>query len=93
MGDPITGATVYWLNDKVDGGDIFLQLPIFIARGWDYSRLWKEIFPLGVKMLADAVDMVAAGKEVRVKQDERFATWEPAFNTKRLKRNELLQLE
>lgn len=92
MGDPITGATVYWLNNKVDGGDIFLQKPIFIAKEWDYHKLWKQIFPIGVKLLCDAVDMVAQGKEIRIKQDERFATFEPTFNTRRLKRNELLQL-
>ena len=92
MGDPVTGATVYWLNNKVDGGDIFLQKPIFIAKEWDYHKLWKQIFPIGVKLLCDAVDMVAQGKEIRIKQDERFATFEPTFNAKRLKRNELLQL-
>lgn len=92
MGDPVTGATVYWLNNKVDGGDIFLQKPIFIAKEWDYHKLWKQIFPIGVKLLCDAVDMVAQGKEIRIKQDERFATFEPTFNTRRLKRNELLQL-
>lgn len=92
MGDPITGATVYWLNDKVDGGDIFLQKPIFIAKEWDYHKLWKKIFPIGVQLLCDAVDMVAKGEEIRIKQDERFATFEPTFTTKRLKRNELLQL-
>ena len=93
MGEPITGATVYWLNDKVDGGDIFLQQPVFIARNWTHSDLWREIFPIGVKLLCDAVDMLETGQEIRIKQDERFATFEPSFNVTRLKRNELLQLE
>lgn len=93
MGDTVTGASVYWLNDKVDGGDILMQRPIFIAKEWTYKDLWREMFPIGVEMLADSVDAISQGKITRIKQDERFATWEPAYNTRRLKRNELLQLE
>jgi methionyl-tRNA formyltransferase len=92
MGDAVTGATVYWLNDKVDGGDILAQTPVFIGRGWDYHRLWREIFPLGVRMLCDAVDRIASGRAPRVPQDERFATWEPAFEARRLPRGELLRI-
>ena len=92
MGDAITGGTVYWLNDKVDGGDILLQTPVFIARDWNFHQLWKEIFPLGVELLCRAVDMVAKGTAPRIPQDERFATWEPAWEARRLPRNELPRL-
>jgi methionyl-tRNA formyltransferase len=92
MRDAITGASVYWLNDKVDGGDIIAQAPVFIAPGWDYHRLWREIFPVGVKMLCDAVDDIGSGLADRKPQDERFATFEPSFNPPRLKRNELTGL-
>jgi len=88
MGDAITGGTVYWLNDRVDGGDILLQTPVFIGRGWDYHRLWREIFPLGVDMLCRAVELVAAGTAPRIPQDEQFATWEPAYEKRLLPRNE-----
>ena len=44
MGDAITGATVFWLNDTVDGGDILLQQPVFINRKWDHHKLWRKIF-------------------------------------------------
>ena len=92
MGDAITGATVYWLNDKVDGGDILLQTPVFAGRDWDYHRLWKEIFPLGVDMLCKAVDLIESKNAPHIPQDERFATWEPSFEVRRLHRNELLRL-
>jgi len=87
MGDAITGGTVYWLNDKVDGGDVLLQTPVFIGRGWDYHRLWREMFPLGVDMLCRAVDMIADGTAPRIPQDEQFATWEPAYEKRLLARN------
>lgn len=93
MGDPVTGATVYWLNDKVDGGEILLQRHIFIDRQWDYHRLWREIFPVGIDMICEAVDLIEQGTAPRIPQQEQFATFEPSFKATRLKRNELLQLE
>ena len=92
MSDSITGASVYWLNNKVDGGDILIQKPVFIDRSWSYSDLWKEIFPIGVQMLCDSVDMIERGEAGRTPQDERFATWEPSFTVTRLKRNELIRI-
>lgn len=93
MGDMVTGATVYWLNQVVDGGDILLQKHIFIDRNQDYHELWKRIFPIGVEMLLEAVGMIEKGIAPKIKQDESYATWEPSFNVPRLKRNELLQIE
>lgn len=93
MGDAITGVSVYWLNDKIDAGPVFSQKPIFIERGSDHQKLWREIFPLGVKMLCDAVDDIACGVLTADPQDERFATWEPAYRVERLKRNDLLCIE
>lgn len=92
MGDAITGASVYWLNNKVDGGDILMQKPVFIDRSWSYNDLWKEIFPMGVQMLCDSVDLIDRGEADRIPQDERFATWEPSFTVTRLKRNELIRI-
>lgn len=93
MGDMVTGATVYWLNQVVDGGDILLQKHIFIDRNQDYHELWKRIFPIGIEMLLEAVGMIEKGVAPKIKQDEKYATWEPSFNVPRLKRNELPQIE
>lgn len=93
MGDAVTGATVYWLNNVIDGGDILLQKHIFIDKNEDYHELWKKIFPVGVEMLSKAVLMIEKGTAPKIPQDEQYATWEPSFNVQRLKRNELLQIE
>jgi len=92
MGDPITGATVYWLDGEVDGGDILLQKPVFNKPGWDYHKLWKEIFPVGVRLVVEAVGLIAQHKAPRIKQDERFKTWEPPFNSAKLPRGDLFQI-
>lgn len=92
MGDFATGGTIYRLNSKCDAGDIILQRMIFIDKKWDYHKLWEKLFPIGVEMLVEAVDLIEKGKQTETPQNERFATWEPSWERPRLKRNELLQL-
>ena len=95
MGDYITGGTVYKLNEKCDGGDIVLQKTLWVDAEWDYHELWRNLFPLGVGMVAEAVEMYErnGGAVAGIPQDERFATFEPSWERPRLKRNELLQIE
>jgi methionyl-tRNA formyltransferase len=94
MGDYITGGTVYKLTDKCDGGEIILQKTLWVDKDWDYHELWKNLFPIGVQMIVDAVGIYerGGGSVSGKKQDERFATYEPSWERPRLKRNELVQL-
>lgn len=91
MGDFVTGATVYSLSGSVcDGGDILLQEVVFIRRGWDYHDLWAHIFPIGVRMLVEAVDIIAGGRCRWREQDEELATYEPSWERPRLHRSDLV---
>lgn len=93
MKDAVTGMSIYNLrSDKCDGGDILLQKVMFIDPDWDYHDLWKEMFPIGVDMVSDAVRMIEKGGCDWQRQDERFATWEPSWERPRLHRNELIQI-
>ena len=92
MGDRVTGGTVYWLSDKTDAGDIISQTVTPIRPRESYHSLWRRMFPVGVKMLCDAVDAIEAGTAAAEPQDERCATWEPSFDRPRLQRNDLLML-
>lgn len=93
MGDKVTGGTIYKLTSECDKGDILLQKHIFINPNWDYHKLWNELFPIGVDLICEAVQLIESGNAEWIKQDEQFATWEPSWNRPRLKRNELLMLE
>lgn len=80
MNDRITGGTVYWLNDTVDGGPIALQQFVHVYPGENASQLWRRaLFPMGVRMLLDVFEDVKAGRIVRVPQDPALATWEPSM--------------
>lgn len=93
MGDAVTGMTIYSLKGNVcDGGDILMQELQFIGNGWDYHRLWNEMFPKAVKMVVKAVSTIQSGKAEWTRQDNEFATWEPSWDRPRLKRNELFAL-
>lgn len=92
-GDPVTGGSIYRLDNVVDGGPILLQRLLFVDKAWDHHRLWNELFPLGVQLIVDAVKLLESGPVEGTPQDERFATWEPPFDpTARLFRPELFQL-
>lgn len=93
-GDPVTGGSVYRLNNKVDGGNIIAQNIQHVGKDWDHHELWKHLFPAGVQLIRDAAkQMERAGYIEGTPQDEKFATWEPPFAPNaRLFRPELLQL-
>lgn len=92
MGDYVSGGTVYRLNDRTDGGEILCQEPVWIVPGWTYHDLWNAIFPVGVKLILQAVKDIERGGTRPIEQDERCATWEPSWDRPRLERKELLAL-
>jgi len=81
MGDPVTGGSVYWLGDTVDGGDIAAQDWCFIRPGDSASELWRrELFPMGLRLLGQVLKDLSTGVAVRIPQDDSLATWEPAIH-------------
>lgn len=80
MGDPITGGTLYWLDEGVDTGALQAQDWCFVRPGDTPESLWRrELAPLALRLFEEALADIAAGRLVRRPQDERHATWEPAF--------------
>jgi len=80
MRESVTGGTVYWLTDRADAGPIIAQDWCHIRPEDDPTSLWRrELGPMGVRLLSEAVAAVVAGKAAGVPQNEAMATWEPAF--------------
>lgn len=79
MGEKVTGGSVYWLNDVVDGGPIAAQDWCFIRPDDTAGVLWsRELFPMGLRLFARAFAHLEAGVIVAEPQDRSLATWEPA---------------
>jgi len=94
MGDRVTGGTVFWLSDTVDGGDVLMRDWCFVRPGETAAELWRDrLFPIGVRLLGDALAEIASGTLTRISQDSSLATWEPSLDgAPRLYRPELPQI-
>lgn len=90
----VTGGSIYWLNETVDGGDIAAQRHVFIRPEDDATELWKrELAPLGLALFESVLRDIAAGVINQTPQDHSLATFEPSLDgAPRLYRPELLMV-
>jgi methionyl-tRNA formyltransferase len=89
----ITGGSIYWLTDTVDGGPLAAQQHVFIRPDDTPETLWRDtLSPLGIKLLARVLRDLSAGKKIMVPQDESLATWEPSWSRPPVFRPELPQI-
>ncbi|HEY6773184.1 MAG TPA: formyltransferase family protein [Oxalicibacterium sp.] len=80
MGDKVTGGSVYWLNEVMDGGPIAAQEHVFVKPGDTPELLWKrDLAPLGLRLLVEVCNDLDNGKVVKIEQDESIATVEPSI--------------
>jgi methionyl-tRNA formyltransferase len=80
MGDKVTGGTVYWLDEVMDGGPIAAQEHVFVLPGDTPETLWKrDLAPLGIRLLTEVCNDIANGKIVKIVQNESIATVEPSI--------------
>lgn len=93
MKERITGGTVFWLNDTLDGGPIAAQAHAFVRPGDTPTTLWREVlFPLGLRLLKRTLADLSVGRKVAIPQDNKLATWEPSWDRPPVYRPELPEL-
>lgn len=93
MRDPVAGGSVYWLSDRVDGGDIAAQDFAFVAQDETPDTLWRgKLFPMGLRLFEAVLTDLQAGVIRRQPQDEAYATWEPSWGRAPLVRPDLALL-
>ena len=82
----ITGGTVYWMDDGADTGPLEAQDFCHILPNETPAELWRRaLAPLGLRLLTETVARLASGEAPRMMpQDERVATFEPAFKVQKL---------
>ncbi len=72
-----TGLTIFRPTDGLDEGPIVLQKECEIGPDDTLGSVYfDKLYPLGVKAIVEAADLVAAGKAKEVVQDETKATYE-----------------
>lgn len=76
-GDTKTGLTIFRPTDGLDEGPVVLQKETEIGPDDTLGTVYFDrLFPMGVKAMLEAADLVAAGKHREAVQDESQATYE-----------------
>jgi methionyl-tRNA formyltransferase len=76
-GDRKTGLTIFRPTDGLDEGPVVLQKETEISPDDTLGTVYFDrLFPMGVKAMLEAADLVVANKHKEVVQDESRATYE-----------------
>ena len=76
-GDTKTGLTIFRPTDGLDEGPVILQKETPVGPDDTLGSVYFDrLFPMGVKAILEAADLVMAGKHREVLQDESAASYE-----------------
>ena len=100
MHDPLTGGTVFWLNNGIDRGDIAIQDICFIdpkLYGIEPKKaariLWEhELQAMGLRLIAETLTDISRGVIKKTPQKKEFSTFEPNTDTKDVFKPDLLMI-
>ncbi|PKM71030.1 MAG: methionyl-tRNA formyltransferase [Firmicutes bacterium HGW-Firmicutes-17] len=77
-GEKETGITVHYVDEGIDTGDIILQEKVEISPADTVASLYYDkLYPLGVKLIAEAVEYIRKGIAPRIPQNSDKATYQP----------------
>jgi methionyl-tRNA formyltransferase len=76
-GEKKTGLTIFRPNDGLDEGPVVLQKETEVSENDTLGSVYFDrLFPMGVKAMLEAADLVVARKHKEVAQDESQASYE-----------------
>jgi methionyl-tRNA formyltransferase len=76
-GETKTGLTIFRPSDGLDEGPVILQRETPVSANDTLGTVYFDrLFPMGVKAMLEAADLVVAGKHKEVVQDEAAASYE-----------------
>src|SRR5258706_1176716 len=85
-GEKKTGLTIFRPTDGLDEGPVILQKETEIAENDTLGTVYFDrLFPMGVKAMLEAADLVVAGKHKEIVQDESQASYEGWFRANEAK--------
>jgi len=70
-----TGATIFWMNDGVDSGDVLVQHTFPVATDETVRSLYDKHMETLPRMWDEAIPLLLAQQAPRVPQDHLQATW------------------
>jgi len=80
LGEEKTGLTIFRPSDGLDEGEVILQKEVVIGPNDTLGKVYFDhLFPVGIKALLEAADLVVANQHQEVTQDESLANYEGWF--------------
>ena len=79
-GEEETGVTIFWLNEKIDAGEIILQEKIKIAPEDNYNSLSAKLVRLGISALGKATKLIKEGQAPKIAQMPAEASYAPLIH-------------
>ncbi len=87
-GERKTGLTIFRPTDGLDEGPVILQKETEVSDNDTLGTVYFDrLFPMGVKAMLEAADLVVAGKHKEIVQDESAASYEGWFRASEAKIN------
>ncbi len=81
LGEEKTGLTIFRPSDGLDEGAVILQKEVAIGPDDTLGKIYFDhLFPMGIKALLEAADLVVAEKHTEEVQDESQANYEGWFD-------------
>lgn len=79
-GEKETGVTTFFLQKKVDTGEVIIQEKIDIARDDNLETLHDKLSELGAKVVLDTVNLIDSGEAPSLSQNNELATPAPKID-------------
>lgn len=79
-GETETGVTIHYIDEGVDTGPIVLQEKVEITPDDTVKSVYfKKLYPLGIKMIGEAVRLIGEGKADSIDQDDSQSSFQPVI--------------
>ena len=82
-GEAETGVSIHYIDEGVDTGPVLLQEKVVIeADDTVKSVYFEKLYPMGIRMIAQAVELIRKNQAKAVQQDETLASFQPVITSK-----------
>lgn len=81
-GETETGITTFFMNEKMDAGDMIEQVRLSINEEETFGELEERLARLGADVLLSTVNLIESGKEKKIPQNDSEATFAPKIDPK-----------
>jgi len=84
-GDPVTGVTIMYMNEKMDEGDRLISKTTPIGSTETTGQIHDRLAVMGAEALQESLDLLMSGKAPRIPQEPSLATYAPSIRREHCK--------